>query len=200
MPSAGGSSGSPPQAPGARSSPPTGPEAPQPRCGTRPLLATPQGGAFWRSPFFPAWFAPPCSGPGLARRRLPGRPPRARAALLRVPSFVRWSAARALPPGPPLVVVEGLFPAALECRAAVWGACPLVPWSVFFASLPPVRSPPPGILGRCIFCCSLLPVGFSLFPPRPLPPLGGGGARGWYGGGPVLSRRVRSFWVGAGAH
>ena len=35
------------------------------------------------------------------------------------------------------------------------------------------------LLGPSVFRCGFLPVGFSLFPPRPLPPLGEGGARGW---------------------
>lgn len=188
LPSAGGSSGAPPQAPGPRSSPPTGPEAPQPRCGTRPLLATPQG-AVLRCTFIPGWFSPPAPGRASRAAVLPARPPPAAGPLPRAGP----------PPGPPCSRVVRLPPAALGCRAAVGGR-PLFPWSVSLAGPPLVGHRRPALLGAAFSVAALSRSGSPSFPPRPLPPLGEGGARGWFGAGSVLSLRVRSFWVGAGAH
>lgn len=47
--------------------------------------------------------------------------------------------------------------------------------------------PPPVPASFRCFC----PVGFSPFPPRPLPPLGVGGAQGWLGAGSVIVVALR---------
>lgn len=74
------------------------------------------------------------------------------------------------------------------------------PYPAVFSARPPSRffARPVGaalvVVGPGpVLSCRVCPVGFSLFPPRPLPPLGEGGARGWLWGwsrfvaaGPVL--------------
>lgn len=163
------------------------------------LVGHSAGGAFWRFPVVPAWFAPPAPGRASRAAVLPGRPPRARAAIQPGCLYLGWSAARALPPGPPLFVVVGLFPAALGCRAAVWGARPLFPWSVSLAGPPLDGHRRPALLGAAFSVAASVPCGSPSFPPAPFPRWGKGGREAGFGAGPVLSRRVRSFGVSAGA-